>query len=55
MASMAEKVNIVSDVIAKMTNDPAERFSISSVLTEMYRYEMNKVFVPIPDPSGKQQ
>lgn len=48
MASVAERVNIVSDVIAKLSPDPAERFSIASVLVEMYRYEMNKQFVPIP-------
>ena len=49
MTSMSEKVNAVSDVIAKMTPDPAERFSVASVLVEMYRYEMNKAFVPMPD------
>ena len=49
MASVTENVNTVSMAIAKITNDPAERFSIASVLVEMYRYEMNKQFIPLED------
>lgn len=48
MGYMAEKVNKVSEVIAKITPDPAERFSIASVLVEMYRYEINKQFTTMP-------
>lgn len=49
MAIISEKVNEVSKFIANLTPDPADRFSIASCLVEMYRYEMNKQFVPIPD------
>lgn len=55
MTAIADKVNRVSRFIAELSNDPAERFSIASILVEMYRYELNKAFTPLekkaPDAS----
>lgn len=47
MTVFAEKVNAVSNVIANMTLDPAERLGIVSALIEIYRHEITKAFVSV--------
>lgn len=45
----SENVNIVSSMINGMTNDIGERFGIAAALAEIYRYELHKNLVAIPN------
>ncbi len=44
----AQKVNAVSEVLARLSNDPAERLGIAVAIMEIYRFELTKNFVAVP-------
>jgi len=52
MAAITEKVNKTSVFLATLCDEPAERYAIACVLMEMYKYEMNKAFVPFEKPKN---
>lgn len=43
-----QKVNAVSEALARLSNDPAERMGIAVAIMEIYRFELTKNFIVVP-------
>lgn len=51
--SVSEKVNVVSNVISNISNDPSERLGIAVCLAEIYKNELSKLLVRVESPAEK--